>query len=195
VRNLQEINDSLTDHALNVYSQWGEDGVLAEIFDRIGAENKWCFECGAADGLFFSNTRALIDAGWTGVLVEADSGRYERLVKNCEGLSAHCINASVGQDRIDDLLASKGAPPEIDLVSIDVDGQDFYIWNALLRHRPNVVVIEYGDEDPDFIPRLGGEGQAGLGAITRLGIGKNYFPVWRSQTNLVFVRQGLEEKL
>jgi hypothetical protein len=196
VRTAQEINDSLSPCAFNVYSQWGEDGVLAEIFNRIGAENKWCLECGAAEGLFFSNTRTLIEAGWTGVLVEADSSRYERLVKNCEGLSAHCLNANVGREnRLDDLLASKGAPPEIDLVSIDVDGQDFYAFNAMLRFKPRVVVIEYGQGDPDLLPTLGGEGQAGLHTITGLAIGKGYVPVWRSQTNLVFVRQGLEERL
>ena len=57
---------------INVYSQFGEDGILAAIFEKLGTCNKWVLECGASDGVFFSNSRKLIEEGWNGVLVEAD---------------------------------------------------------------------------------------------------------------------------
>jgi hypothetical protein len=197
VRNLQEINDSFTGHAFNDYSQWGEDGVLAEIFNRIGTENKWCLECGAADGLFFSNTRTMIEQGWDAVLIESDPDTYERLTRNCSPFGGvKCWNAAVDRaNTLDNILAANGAPADIDLVSIDIDGQDFYALNAMLRFKPRVVVIEYGQGDPDFLPTLGGEGQAGLHKITALAVGKCYVPVWRSATNLIFVKRPLEEKL
>jgi hypothetical protein len=195
--NLQEIADDLGRCASNSYSQWGEDGVLAEIFNRIEPANRWCLECGAGDGLFFSNTRRLIEAGWTGVLVEADANKMERLAINSAGLGAHCFNVRVGpDDKLDDILTAVSAPFEIDLVVIDIDGQDFYAWNSLIKYRPRVVVIEYDPEgDPDFQPTLGGSGQAGLHKITALAYGKAYRPVWRSYSNMICVRHPLGEKL
>lgn len=186
----------LTAFARNDYSQFGEDGVLESIFQRIGTSNKWCLECGAADGLFFSNTRRLIELGWTGVLVEADAARCARLTKNSEPYSTHCFNVKIGPEhRLDDILASAGAPSDIDLAVIDVDGQDFHVFNAMLRHKPRVVVIEYCQGDPEFIPTLGGEGQAGLRAITALCAGRDYVSVWRSYSNLICVIQELKNGL
>lgn len=174
----------------NAYSQSGEDGVIEAIFARIGTANKWCLEVGAADGLFFSNTRKLVEAGWTGVYIEGDEAEFKRLTRNCTGLQTHLFNFKIDRDRgLDEVLSQTGAPTDIDLVSIDVDGQDFYVWNATLRYRPRVVVIEFDPINPDenFIPTLGGEGQAGIEAIMRLGIGRSYLPVWRTHTNLIFI--------
>jgi hypothetical protein len=197
VSNLQEIADDLSGFALNYYSQHGEDGVLAEVFKRIGTENKWCLECGAGDGLFLSNTRKLIEDGWTGVLVEADTSKAERLAANSVAHEAHCFNVTIGtEDRLDDILVACDAPTDIDLVVIDIDGQDFYAWNAMLKYKPRVVVIEYDAwVDPEFLPTLGGKGQTGLHRITGLGYGKRYRPIWRSLTNMMFVSHPLEEKL
>ena len=69
----------LEDRAYNVYSQFGEDGILAAIFEKLGTRNKWVLECGASDGVFFSNSRKLIEEGWFGVLVEADPAQFEKL--------------------------------------------------------------------------------------------------------------------
>jgi hypothetical protein len=197
VTDLKEIADELSGFAVNYYSQWGEDGVIAEVFDRIGTANKWCLECGAGDGLFLSNTRRLIEAGWTGVLVEADASKAERLSANSAPHTAHCFNVTIGaEDRLDDILASCSAPTDIDLAVIDIDGQDFYAWLAMLKYRPRVVVIEYDPwVDPEFLPTLGGKGQAGLHRITGLGYGKQYRPVWKSMTNMMFVSHPLEEML
>src|SRR4051812_17540195 len=68
-----------TKHFSNVYSQFGEDGILAEIFRRIGTTNKQCFEVGAADGKWFSNSRKLIDEGWRAALIEADEKNWPEL--------------------------------------------------------------------------------------------------------------------
>jgi hypothetical protein len=196
--NYQEIANDLDGHAYNSYSQWGEDGILEEIFNRIGTANKWCLECGAGDGLFMSNTRKLIEDGWTGILIEADANKMERLSTNSAPYEAHCFNVRIGpDDKLDDILASVTAPMDIDLVVIDIDGQDFYAWNSMLRYIPRVVVIEYDAHggDPYFLPTLGGKGQAGLHQINGLAFGKTYRPVWRSYSNLIFVRHPLEQSL
>jgi hypothetical protein len=189
----------LADYAFNTYSQFGEDGVLQAIFSLIGAENEWCIECGAADGLFFSNTRRLIDYGWHAILVEASRSVFQRLVKNCEGFGERviCVPAQIDADnRLETVLQRCGAPVDIDLAVIDIDGQDYYVFNSLLRFRPRVVMVEFDrTADEDFIPLLGGEGQAGSRAIAALGAGKWYTEVYRSSTNIVFVKQPLDQLL
>lgn len=179
--------------AYNIYSQSGEDGVLQFIFSVIRPANEWCLECGAADGLFFSNTRRLVEQGWRGIFIEKDEEMYRRLVKNCEGFGPRvtCARASVGETvTLDAALTQLGAPADIDLVSIDVDGQDYYMLNSLLVHRPRVVVVEYDPgADDDHIPPWRGSGQAGLGAMRKLAAGKFYTEVFRSFSNLVLVRQ------
>lgn len=186
--------DWLNGEVANTYSQFGEDGVLAAIFAAIGAENRWCFECGAADGLFFSNTRRLIERGWSALLVEADPEAFARLQDNCTPFDAVvCVNQRVDDaHRIDDMLAACEAPRDLDLGVIDVDGQDYYVWNALLRYRPRVVMIEFDhNAPPDFLPAAGGPGQAGALAIRRLAAGKFYTLVHQGLCNMIFVRNPL----
>lgn len=189
----------LRQYARNRYSQFGEDGVVDVIFKVIGTEGRWCFECGAADGLFFSNTRALIEFGWNGVLVEANDADYSRLVVNSANAGGQCacfharLDSEIG---IDDILERAGAPKIIDLASIDVDGQDYYLFNAMLRYQARVVAIEHDPNvDDDYLPRLSGQGQAGIGVITRLMWGKSYSEVFRTLTNSVWVKRPLDRLL
>jgi hypothetical protein len=187
--------DWLNGKVRNTYSQFGEDGVLAAIFQAIGVENSWCFECGAADGLFFSNTRRLIEGGWSALLVEADPEAFTRLQANNAAFAGRvtCVNARVDDaNRLEDLLTACGAPRHLDLAVIDVDGQDYYLWNSMLRYRPRVVVIEFDHTAPvEFIPTAGGPGQAGWAAISRLGAGKFYDLVHHGYCNMIFVRHPL----
>lgn len=182
----------LGDAVFNDYSQFGEDGVLQAIFSAIGAENEWCFECGASDGLFFSNTRRLIERGWSAVLVEADKPAFNRLLQNNAqfGDRVTCINELLGSShRIDGILAHAGAPIHIDLAVIDVDGQDYYLFNSIMRYRPRVVMVEFDrNADGDFIPSLGGPGQAGGLAIQKLAAGKFYHLVYKNFCNAIFVQ-------
>lgn len=186
----------LDSKASNVYSQQGEDGVIDAIFNVIQPANRWCFECGASDGLFFSNTRRLIRDGWDAVLVESDPAAYRRLTQTCKefGPSVRTFNEQISS--IDPYLFAAGAPSDIDLVVIDVDGQDYYLLNSMLRFRPRVVLIEFDhNADPEFIPEFGGPGQAGSVAIMKLAAGKFYHAVWQNWCNLVLVMDPLHRLL
>lgn len=190
----------LRSRAFNVYSQDGEDGILAAIFSRIGDGKKWCLECGASDGLWFSNTRRLIERDWNALLIEADHKSFARLEVNSAPFAGRvsCVRAMVDSEncRLDDLLKKAGAPKDIDLAVIDVDGQDYYLFNSLLEYEPRVVVVEYEPRcDPDFIPALGADGQAGWNAICRLAAGKLYAPIMRNRWNMVLVKRPLDQLL
>lgn len=183
-------------HACNIFSQYGEDGILAAVFDKISATSRYCVDVGAADGVLFSNVRQFIEYGWTGTLIECDADRFEKLSNDLgqrEGIQ--CVNAKVethGENSLDNILERAGVPEEFDLLSIDIDGQDYYIWNSLLHYRPRVVVIEYEpDVDPMFIPPLNGPGQAGWNATTYVAAARGYLCICKTRTNLICVRKDI----
>ncbi len=185
--------------AANRYSQYGEDGILSAIFGKIGIENQYCVDVGAADGLLFSNVRQFIEQGWSGLLIESDPERFLKLSQDSGGQfgqgQVRCFNYMVephGLNSLDSLLEKAGAPKEFDLLSIDVDGQDYYIWNSLLRFSPRVVVVEYDPEtDPMFIPPLGGVGQAGWHAMAYVAAARGYVSVAKTHTNLICLRRDI----
>jgi hypothetical protein len=143
----------LKDFKRNTTSQNGEDGVLAAIFHEIGASNKWCCEFGAWDAIQFSNTHSLLVSGWSGVLIESDSDRFEQLKINTQGLNVVPIQALV-QGNIDSLLSGTPIPTDFDLLSIDIDGEDYLVWEALKNYRPRVVVIEVNSGFPPGVQVL-----------------------------------------
>jgi hypothetical protein len=182
----------LARHAANVYSQNGEDGILAEVFRRIGTTNRWCFEVGAADGLLFSNVRRLIEQGWGATLIEADQQQYRKLqALYCDGpanvVTACRLVSAERPDRLDDLVGERRP----DLGVIDVDGQDYYLWLSMVRVRPRVMVVEFDHNAKDemFVPRRGGPGQAAYTPTMMVGLAKNYLPVARTLCNAVFVER------
>jgi hypothetical protein len=138
----------LKDKRENHFSQFGEDGILEAIFSRIQRMNSYCCECGAADGTFFSNTRHLIEHwGWSSLQIEADEKLFQKLAERYAGEKRiTCFNYKVhtsGAFSFDRLLQKAGAPFDLDLLVIDVDGQDYWLVNSLISHRPRVLMVEY----------------------------------------------------
>lgn len=176
----------------NYTSQFGEDGLIEEAFKLIGIKNKWCVEFGAADGLLFSNTRLLIEQGWSSVQIEADEERFNRLQNlYFENELVTTLNEKVGlntTNNLDFLLSSTKCPKDLDLMVIDVDGQEFHIWNGLLNYRPRVLVIEYDPSvENDFIPIPNGDGQAGYKGLVWVAAAKEYDFFNKTKTNLIFI--------
>jgi hypothetical protein len=176
--------EPLTRYERKVHSQFGEDGVIAEIVRRIGPRERTCVEFGAATGVD-SNTALLIEQGWQGIFIEANETYFAELQHHHEGNDrVRMVQARVGPDNIDDLLRSAGVDRRLGLVSIDVDGNDLWIWQALTATRPAIVVIEYNGSLPVdralVQPLLVEMWEAGpyfgasLGALERVGKQKGY---------------------
>jgi hypothetical protein len=179
----------------NDTSQFGEDGLIEAVFERIGDQSRWCFEVGAADGLFFSNTKRLRDLGWNAILIEGD-GRLAKECRNFENDRVQVVHERIDSGSLDAILARCGSPRP-DLGVIDIDGQDYWAWKGLVT-RPRVMLVEfmYVNEnmtDPTFIPAEGEPGQAGLEAIIGLGVEKGYMPLATTYCNVLFVDKDVWE--
>src|SRR5262245_51764346 len=116
----------LLSSARNEHSQFGEDGIIEEIFRIAGPRTRWCVEFGAWDGVHLSNTCNLLRRhNWKGVLIEGDPERHAHIRQNHpdpEQVHSLCamIGFTPGVDTIDDILAGTPIPSEFDLISIDV---------------------------------------------------------------------------
>ena len=128
-----------------VYSQNDEDGIIQEIFRRIGITNRRFVEFGVANGLE-NNTLSLLVSGWRGLWIDAAPENVINIKTRfadvlVEGRLA-VQDAFITAENINELIGIWGSG-EIDLLSIDIDGNDFYVWQALNVVKPRVVVIEY----------------------------------------------------
>jgi len=183
--------DDLADYEASVYSQCGEDGVLGRIFDVIGAGNRYFVEFGAWDGQHLSNTANLrLNGGWQGLLMEGSDKADGELVKR-EFVDAGNVNA---------LFAKHAVPETFDLLSIDIDGNDYWVWKAIEGYTPRVVVVEYNvffpiDQactipyDPEWVWDRSYYHGASIAAFQKLGRAKGYSLVYadRFAPNAFFI--------
>jgi hypothetical protein len=133
-------------YASDLYSQNGEDGVLRRIFEVVDTDSERCCEFGAWDGIHFSNTRALILDGWSGVFIEGDASRAAQLRQTyAEFPQVHsaCANVDDDENRLASVLEREGLSDEFDLISIDIDGLDYDVL-ATLGVRARVICVEAG---------------------------------------------------
>ena len=175
-----------------VYSQNGEDGVIESIFDIIGTDSKYAVEIGTQDGTE-CNTRLLREKGWQ--VTQFDGDYYNQIVHE-EYFTVENINS---------IFESYGIPKNLDLLSIDIDSNDMWVWNALEdSYKPRVVVIEYNAKIPPtesksvaYDPELVWNGSdymgASLKALHLVGKKKGYSLVYceNNGVNAFFVRDDL----
>jgi hypothetical protein len=127
-------------------SQNGEDGILEAIFTVIGTTRKYFVEFGAASGRECNTARLAQRYGWTGLLMDAATPPPDAPVPiRREFITAENINA---------LFEKYNVPPAFDLLSIDIDGNDYWVWKSITAYRPRVVVIEYNASVPPTESRV-----------------------------------------
>lgn len=193
------------DRARNVHSQCGEDGLIEAIIDRLSETDGWCVEFGAWDGVHLSNTRHLIESrGYRAVLIEADPEKCVDLRREyVDHPGVHPVEAFVGftrADGLDAILPPYDVPDDFDLLSIDIDGNDYHCWAAVSAYRPKIVCIEFNPTIPtevDFVQPAEGSVRLGasLAALVRLGSTKGYQLAAVTLVNAIFVRDDLFDAL
>jgi len=197
----------LVRHGYKVYSQNDEDGIIAEIFRRLGTTNRIFVEFGVETGVE-CNTAKLLVEGWRGLWIESNAASVGSIRREFapftsdRRLTLH--ESLVTAENINGLIGQAGFSGEIDLLSIDIDGNDYWVWKAIDVIHPRVVVIEYNatlrppmalvvpyraDAQWDGTNHYG----ASLEALVRLAATKNYRIVGCSiaGVNTFFVRADL----
>jgi hypothetical protein len=181
-----------------VYSQTGEDGVLRKVLETLPQTDSWCVEFGAWDGEYLSNVCHLVeDRGYSAVLIESSPAEFEDLRRrhsnNPKVISLHRTVGFEDHDNLDRILEGSGIPEDFDLLSIDIDGNDYHVWSRVRRHRPKVVCIEFNPTVPNEI-RFVQEADpavrqgASLSALVELARAKGYELVCVLTFNAIFVR-------
>jgi len=136
-------HNDLTGYELRAFSQNGEDGALIEILNRIGVSNRYFVEFGIQSGIE-GNCVALAEVlGWSGLFIEADPTSFDKLRARYSGYPVRTANDLVTAQNVEALFAANDVPASFDVLSIDIDGNDIYVWDALAEFRPRVVIIEY----------------------------------------------------
>ena len=196
-----EEKGTLHQYQKNVFSQCGEDGIIEKIFDIIGVESKVCVEFGAWDGFNLSNTAHLwAHNGWRAILIESEPSRFNQLVKNVKGFNCVPICSRVGfgaKDSIEAILRDHSLNEPIDLLSIDIDSDDYYVFNSLKEIRPRLVICEFNPTMPahlDIYPEPGKNLGCSVSALVRVGREKGYVLVAITDANCLFVRSEDAEK-
>ena len=202
------------------YSENGEDGILLYIFSLIGATNKKSVEICAGSGITCTTANLIINHGWHGLLFDSNEKKIKRgkpfysKCKDTKNWPPTFVHAWITTDNINSLISDHGFTEEIDLLSLDIDGVDYWIWDAIDCVRPRVVVLEYQDvlgpdksltipNQPDFkLDKVNGRINfdicgASLTAFVRLGRQKGYRLVGaqRYGFNAFFIQAGVGEDI
>ena len=190
-----------------VFSQHGEDGIIAEIFRRIGVATRSFVECGVGNGLE-NNTVHLLQQGWRGTWVDGSekltAGIRRTFARHIDQGRLSVARVLVTAENIEQVFAAAGVQPHVDLLSLDIDRNTYWVWEALTSLRPRVVVVEYNAQYPppvDWVVEYHADRTwngtsyfgASLSAYERLGREKGYALVGCSLNgvNAFFVREEL----
>ncbi|MDQ6675554.1 MAG: hypothetical protein M3069_33300 [Chloroflexota bacterium] len=193
------------------YSQNGEDGILLYVFSVMGESNKVCVEICAANGIQCNSANLIINHGWTGLLVDGNLSyieqgqNYYNKHRDTRLYPPKFAHAWVTAENVNDLLISNGLTGEIDLLSLDIDGVDYWVWKAMTAVSPRVIIAEVqaiwkseasvtvpyrADFTTEYIDGFGVYSGASLPAFVKLAKEKGYRLVGcqRYGFNAVFVR-------
>lgn len=206
---------AMADVGFRVFSQHEEDGILLYLFSLLGTTNKRCVEICAGDGIECNTANLVINHRWVGLMVD---GNAENVAKGREFYSRHpdtqhwppiIVREWVTRGNVNAIIRAHGFAGEIDLLSLDIDGIDYWLWKEIDVISPRVLVLEFnhlwGPEDSVTVPYADdftaecsqyGSDYAGasLMAFVKLGREKGYRLVATNAiaTNAFFVRQDLD---
>jgi hypothetical protein len=132
-----------------VHSPRGEDGIIQEVLHRIGIEARYFVALGVKSGNESNCARLVLQENWIGLFVEPDPAKSQQLSECYHGYwGVRCISAAISSRTIEHLLTENGVPFNLDVLSIDIDGNDYWLWNALSRWRPRLIAIGYNSHHP-----------------------------------------------
>lgn len=206
---------AFSDTGFRVFSQFEEDGLLLFIFSVIGMENKQFVEIGSDDGVNSNSANLYFNFGWHGLFIDGNPKAIKRGQKffskypHTWFYQPTFVCSKVNRENVNALITNAGFKGEIGLLSIDIDGNDYWVWDAITAVEPQVVIIETHNEfgmenivvpyDPNYFypgkhPVYHGASPV---AMTKLANKKGYRLVGANElgSNFIFVKNGLADEL
>ena len=180
-----------------IFSQFGEESIFDFIFDNIGTTNKYLVDFGAGGlGCSMSNSRYLINKGWSGLRMDGEPDPDTDIKKEF-----------ITKENIVELFKKYDVPFEFDLLSIDIDGNDYWVLEKILeKYCPRVIVAEFNGTinqgvslamkyNPTHIWKADDYYGFSFEAGKKLGHKFDYTVVFQlNSTNMYFVRKDLKQK-
>jgi hypothetical protein len=205
----------LSEVGFRVNSQHEEDGILLYIFALIGVTNKICVEICAGDGIECNTSNLIINHKWTGLLVDGNDANVDVAREfysrhpNTMIWPPQVRKAWITKDNVNQVISDGGINGSIDLLSLDIDGVDYWLWEAMNVINPRVVVLEFnhllGPDKAVTVPysdsfvaeftRYGSDyAGASLAAFVKLGRKKGYRLIGTNAfaTNAFFIREDVK---
>jgi hypothetical protein len=205
---------SFKDVGFRVNSQHEEDGIILYIFSLIGTTNKRCVEICAGDGIECNTANLIINHGWIGLLCDGNEINIEKAKKfysTCPDTKywpPTIIKEWITKSNVNRIIQENGVNGEVDLLSLDIDGIDYWVWEEISSISPRVVVLEFnhlwGSDasvtvpyEDDFVAEFTQYGSdyagASLKAFVKLNKKKNYRLVGTNAiaTNAFFIRNDI----
>jgi hypothetical protein len=128
-----------------VFSQWGEDGIIQHLIRHVPIASRTFIEFGVQDYME-SNTRfLLVNDNWSGLVIDGGADNIAAIRRSDlywrHNLKAEC--AFITRDNIDALISGAGLGGDIGLLSVDIDGNDYWVWEAIESVQPRILITEY----------------------------------------------------
>ena len=150
--------NNLSEVEFQVFSQFGDDGIIQYLIDKLPIKNKTFIEFGV-ENYQEANTRfLLINNAWSGLIIDGDPDNIKQ-IKNSRLYSFYdirAIDSFITKQNINQLISGVGFQKEVGILSVDIDGNDFWVWKAIDVISPEIVICEYnslfGFEEPITIP-------------------------------------------
>jgi hypothetical protein len=145
-RQNQMINyKNFNDYEFRVFSQWGEDGLIQHLIGQVDIPNKIFIEFGVED-YSEANTRFLLENNnWAGLIIDGDKRSIEYVKRDivswAHNIIAKC--AFITKENINEIITNSCIFGDIGLLSIDIDGNDYWVWEAIDCVSPRIVICEY----------------------------------------------------
>jgi hypothetical protein len=135
----------LKDYEFKVFSQWGEDGIIQRLTAVVPIAQKTFIEFGVEDFSESNSRFLLLKDSWRGFVIDGSSANIKKLKKSelywRSDLTA--VHARITRENINGLLAQSGFDEDLGLLSIDLDGIDYFVLEAIDAFRPRILICEY----------------------------------------------------
>lgn len=141
---VQRIPNALDNFERRFFSQNGEDGIIQEILRRIGITNRYFVEFGIETGVETCCRYLLEKCGWQGLWMEGNEASVQLARSQFAALPVQILNKFLTKENILQIFAEAEVPEEFDLLVIDIDGNDYWLWQTIsTRYSPRLFIIEY----------------------------------------------------